>query len=191
MDDLFAYKRISVIGTSGTGKSTLAKQLAKQIGGEYIELDAFYHGPDWTPTSDDIFIRRVRERMKAERWVVDASYSNRAGQFEESGLIIWLDYPFRIALARILRRTFQRLLTKEELWNGNRESWRMTFSRDSIIVWFFQTYWKRRREIPRLFEPHIFPNAQKIRLRHPREAQKLLTEITMKSSSSRSSEKAE
>ena len=133
--------RICVIGTSGSGKSILARTLAEKIAGDYIELDAHYHGPNWRTIPNDIFIPSVRARMAvAERWVVDGGYNNRAHQFEDADLIIWLDYPFRIALSRVLRRTIKRLLTREELWNGNRESWRMAFSRGRIILWVFQTY---------------------------------------------------
>jgi len=173
MDETFPYKRIAVIGTTGTGKTTLAKQLAVKIGGEYIELDAIFHGPNWVDIPRPEFVANVRARIQAERWVCDGYYGNWARQLDAADLIVWLDYPFRIALIRILRRTFKRLLTKEELWNGNRESWSMAFSRESIIVWFFQTYWKRRREMPRILDSSRYPNAHKMRLRHPREARRL------------------
>jgi hypothetical protein len=50
----------------------------------------------------------------------------------------------------LLRRTLRRVVSQEELWNGNRESWRMMLSRDSILLWFLHTYWRRRREYPAL-----------------------------------------
>ena len=165
--------RICVIGSSAAGKSTFARAIARKMEGDYIELDSHFHGPKWKPTPDDIFIQSVRARLEAnERWVVDGNYNNRARQFEDADLIIWLDYPFRIVLTRVLRRTLKRLITKEELWNGNRESWRMAFSHESIILWVFQTYWKRRRELP--FELSAYPPSKCIRFSHPREAERWL-----------------
>ena len=163
------YRRISVIGTSGSGKSTLAKEIARRIDADYIELDALFHGPNWEQAPLDIFVERVHERMMVERWVADGYYANWARQFERSDLIIWLDYPFRIVLSRMLRRTVKRLLLKEELWNGNRETWRMAFSRDSIILWIFKTYWKRRRELPIILHSISYRHIPRFRFRHPRE----------------------
>ena len=61
--------------------------------------------------------------------------------------LIWLDLPFSLVLWRTFTRTLKRAITQEELWNGNRESWRMGFfSRESVLVWLFQTFWRRRRE---------------------------------------------
>ena len=169
MSTPFPYRRICIIGTSGTGKSTLARDIAGKIGAERIELDALFHGPNWKAVSDDVFAERVRGCMEAECWVVDGNYVNRAQHLKRADLIIWLDYPFRIVLSRILRRTLKRLLTKEELWNGNRESWRMAFSRDSIILWVFQTYWKRRREFPVMLNSVQYRHIMHLRFRHPRE----------------------
>ena len=169
MSDSLTYRRICIIGTLATGKSTLVREIVRKIRADHIELDALFHGPDWEATPDDFFAKRDRERMEAESWVVDGNYANRAGQFERADLIIWLDYPSRIVLSRILRRTLRRLLTKEELWNGNRESWRMAFSRDSIILWVFQTYWRRRREFPIILNSASYRHITHLRFRHPRE----------------------
>ncbi|MBK7448180.1 MAG: hypothetical protein IPJ47_01655 [Anaerolineales bacterium] len=38
----FPYKRVVVIGTTSSGKSTLAKQLADLFALEFIELDALF-----------------------------------------------------------------------------------------------------------------------------------------------------
>ena len=42
-------RRILVAGTSGSGKSTLAVQIAEVGGQPYVEIDALFHGPGWTP----------------------------------------------------------------------------------------------------------------------------------------------
>jgi len=168
----FPHKKICVIGSTGSGKTTLARTIANTIGSSYIELDALYHLPGWQDASREEFHAMAMERMSAERWVVDGNYMNMLwDHLAHSDLIIWLDYPFRIVLRRMLWRTFKRLLTKEELWNGNRETWKMTFSRESIILFLFQTYWKRRRDFPRYLSRY---EAQLLRFRHPRETREWL-----------------
>ncbi|MEO0407169.1 MAG: hypothetical protein AAF289_07460 [Cyanobacteria bacterium P01_A01_bin.135] len=66
-----------------------------------------------------------------------------------------------------MRRTLERSLTGEELWNGNRESLRLAVSRDSILLWMLRTYWRRRREYPLLFERPEYGHLQVVRLRWP------------------------
>jgi adenylate kinase family enzyme len=55
----FPYKRIVVIGTTSSGKSTLAKQLAEKIGGDYIELDALYWEPNWVAAELEVPWREI------------------------------------------------------------------------------------------------------------------------------------
>jgi hypothetical protein len=55
-----------------------------------------------------------------------------------------LDYPRWFSLQRLLRRTVSRAATGQEMCNGNTETWRQMFSRDSIIVWHFRS-WRRKR----------------------------------------------
>ena len=65
---------------------------------------------------------------------------------------IWLAYPLRTILTRVLSRTLRRVFTQEELWNGNRERFfRSVFGRESIIRWALRTYRTRRREYPAVF----------------------------------------
>ncbi len=70
--------RISVIGTSGAGKTTFARRLAEAVGAPYVELDAINWQPGWRDlaTHDPAeFRRRVAEAAAAEAWVSDGNYS--------------------------------------------------------------------------------------------------------------------
>lgn len=40
--DEFPYQRIVVVGTTSSGKSTLAKALSERLGFKFIELDALH-----------------------------------------------------------------------------------------------------------------------------------------------------
>jgi hypothetical protein len=85
---------------------------------------------------------------------VDGNYDSKLGTLvlDRADLIVWLDLPLPVKFGRLLRRTVRRARTGEELWNGNRETWRGSFlSRESILLWLFRTHWKNRREWPERF----------------------------------------
>src|SRR6185437_10622151 len=63
--------RIVVVGSTGSGKTTLARALSGTLGIPHIELDALHWGPHWTPVADETFRQRVRDAVVAERWVSD------------------------------------------------------------------------------------------------------------------------
>ena len=71
--------RIAVIGTSGSGKTTVARELARRHGVPYVELDALNHGPGWTETPDEEFQRRVAAVTDGSGWVVDGNYERKLG----------------------------------------------------------------------------------------------------------------
>ncbi|MDP9355768.1 MAG: adenylate kinase [Chloroflexota bacterium] len=126
-----APRKIVVKGTSGAGKSTFAAEVARRLALPHVELDALHHGPNWSEPSVDDFRARVREAMAAttDGWVIDGNYDSKLGDtvVGAADVIIWLDLPFWVKLRRLWNRTFHRLRTGAELWNGNRESWRGAF----------------------------------------------------------------
>ena len=149
----FAGKRIVVIGTSGSGKTTLARRLADKLGIPHVEVDALYWGPNWTESTAEELRARVETALAGECWVVDGNYS-RVRQFiwDQADTIVWLDYPLPVIMNRLIRRTTRRIVSQEELWAGNRETFRKTFlSKDSILLWALTSYRKNRLRYPPMF----------------------------------------
>ena len=173
-------KRVVVVGTSCSGKTTLARRLSPILGVPHIELDAIHWKPDWEPRSPEEFRQLVGEAVEGEGWVVDGNYSaGRDIVWGRATTIIWLNYPFRAVFWRALRRTALRVMRKEELFSGNRETFRHSFlSRKSILLWVITTYRRRRREYRKALEGHDFPHLEVIELREPREAADLLDRLT-------------
>jgi hypothetical protein len=105
----------------------------------FLELDSIYHQPGWTPLGDDEFRDRVRVATDADRWVVDGSYSVvRDIVWSRADTVVWIDLPYATVLSRTIRRTLRRVVTREELWNGNREPFSNLWSvnpEKSIIAW--------------------------------------------------------
>jgi adenylate kinase family enzyme len=170
----FPYKRICILGTSASGKTTLSRELSKRLGFPHIELDSLFHGPNWQQAPDDVFRERAHSALAAESWICDGNYLSKADQLQMAELVIWLNYPFRIVFARVMRRTLKRLLKSEELWNGNRESWRMLFSKESIVWWVITTHRRRQQELPRVVAAHA---GASLIFNHPREATRWLSSL--------------
>src|SRR5919198_3265744 len=103
--------KIAVVGTSGSGKTTVARELARRLGVLHVELDALFHGPDWTETPVDEFRRRVAAATGGSGWVVDGNYESKLGDLvlELADTIVWLDVPLHVALSRVTRRTIRRI----------------------------------------------------------------------------------
>ena len=63
--------------------------------------------------------------------------------WQRADTVAWLDLPRHLVMRRLLWRTARRVMTRQELWNGNREHWRAFFSLDpeqSILVWAWTTH---------------------------------------------------
>ena len=152
-------RHVVVFGPSGSGKTTLGRAIAQSLGVPAIELDALYHQPDWVPTPDDEFRAKVTTALDAhaDGWVVEGNYRViREITLPRADTIVRLRLPFRVVYTRLVKRTMIRSWRRQELWNGNRESFRLAFtSRDSILLWGI-SHWRAHarnldaalREIP-------------------------------------------
>ena len=145
----FAFvRRVSVVGNSGSGKSTLARELAASLGMPHIELDSVFHQPGWKPLPKDEFQRLVAARTSEDSWVIDGNYSAvRPIVWAQADTVVWLDLPRRTVMRQVAWRTVRRAVTRQELWNGNREplanflSW---VPEKSIISWAWHNHAKYR-----------------------------------------------
>lgn len=169
-------RRISVVGNSGAGKTTVGRRLAAALEVPFVELDALFHRPGWSVSAD--FERDVAHVLAQPAWVVDGNYGVvRADVWARADTVVWVDPPRLVVLGRVVRRTLGRAITRRELWHGNRESWRGMLSLDperSIIMWSLtrhRTY--RERYASAALDPH---GPRVVRLRRPRDVRRLLAE---------------
>jgi adenylate kinase family enzyme len=133
--------RILVAGTSGSGKTTLAGRIAAYVGVPRTEIDALYHGPDWTPRNN--FMLDVAAFAAQPAWVTEWQYGKaRPLLLRRADLLVWLDLPRAVVMWRVVRRTLQRRLNKTVLWNGNLEPPISTFftDHDHIVRWAWRTH---------------------------------------------------
>ena len=170
-------ERVLVAGVTGSGKTTLSARIADAWGLRHVEIDALFHGPNWTPRPE--FLDDVRAFAVEERWVTEWQYTSK-GTDEilppRAQLVIWLDYPYRVVRSRLLRRTLARGILRTPLWNGNVEKpiWRMLTGdpEENILLWQTNTLHKWTERMPGVIE--AFPHLTVVRLRHPRETERWL-----------------
>jgi len=173
-------RRVNVVGISGSGKTRFAQALACRLGVPHIELDALHHGPNWAEASAAELRERVEAAMAAatDGSVIDGHYGRKLGDLVvgQADTLVWLDFPLHLVLPRLWRRTWGRILRREELWNGNRESIRTAFLiKDSLFAWTIKRYPQVRIEIPQILARH--PHLRAVRLRTPREVERFLAEV--------------
>lgn len=136
---------------SGSGKTTVGKQLAERLGVPFVELDALVHGPNWTEISDE-GLRELLEPIVAEEgWVIDGGYRRKIGDLvvARADTVVWIDLSIHVWLPRLLRRTFRRMRGQEILWNDNKETLRDAFwGRDSLFGYALRSHFDRRRRYP-------------------------------------------
>jgi adenylate kinase family enzyme len=145
-------RRVAVLGTSGTGKTTFARALSARLGVPFVELDALNHvGPEWIEATPEELHAKVAPMVATDSWVIDGSYRGKLGDLvvERADVVVWLDLPMHVWLPRLLRRALHRVVRREELWGGNRETLRTVFfSRDSLLLYSVRTHRLRRDRYP-------------------------------------------
>lgn len=118
-------RRVSVVGNSGSGKSTLAARIAECIGAPYVEIDALHHLPGWVERDRAELSAEIEHLTAADRWVVDGNYRSVVVEgpvWERADTVVWLALPRSVVMRQIVPRTVRRVVTRQKLWNGNRET---------------------------------------------------------------------
>ena len=176
-------RRVSVIGSSGSGKTTTARALAERMGVPWLELDSVFHQPGWQPRPDPEFQADVESFVDGDGWVVDGNYTSHGVAqivWPRADTIVWLDPRRAVVMGRVIRRTVRRVITREELWNGNREPLSNLYSRDpeeNIIVWAWTRYDHVRRKYERMAGEGTWDHARVVRLRTGREVREFVASV--------------
>ena len=163
-------KRINVVGTSASGKSTFSKALAQKLGLSYIELDDLFWLDDWVESTDELFLEKIQKEMDRAvgGYVIDGNYDTRSHviKWKEIDAVIWLDLPFHINLFRSVKRALLRVISKQKLWpnSNNRESLRMILTKDSIIWWMIKTHKKNQHKYLQMMQSNEYAHILWIRL---------------------------
>ena len=157
--------RVSVVGCSGSGKSTIGRALADGLGVPFVELDSIFWQPDWQPLDDDEFRRRVAEVVAGDGWVIDGNYDvvrppSSPGPPTSSGST----YPGRSSWPRSSPARRDRVVDRRELWNGNRERISTWLDPEHPIRWAWVHHGTKRVTYPARFASPDYAHVRTHRL---------------------------
>ena len=171
-----------MVGNSGSGKTTLGRALAERLGLPFVELDSIYHQADWQPLEREEFRARVAAMVAGDGWVLDGSYSAvRDLIWARADTIVYFDLPRLTATRQVLVRTLRRGLTRQELWNGNREQLRNLLRLDpelSILRWTWIRHEKHRRRYREAAADPQLSHIRFVRIASRTDATRLLSTVS-------------
>lgn len=177
----YVPKRINVVGTSGSGKSTFSRRLSQTLNIPHVEMDKIFWGPNWRWPPDTEFFAKLQESLEQDSWVLDGNYTRTAPiKWAKVDTIIWLDFPFLKTFYRALTRALRRSLTQDEIWEGtgNRETFRRNFlSKESVLLWTLKTYSSVRKKYEQAMTDPKHSHIRFVRLRSDREIESYLANL--------------
>jgi adenylate kinase family enzyme len=168
--------RVLVAGSTGAGKTTLARAVSASGGMPHYELDALHHGPGWLKRPE--FEADVQRFSTQPRWVAEDQYHRLLGDllWRRADTVVWLDLPRRVVMSRVVRRSAVRAMTRRELWNGNRESWRDWLQADHPIRWAWTHFHRKRAQVLACAAQH--PDVAIVRMATTNDVRRFLATIS-------------
>lgn len=109
--------KILIVGTVGTGKTTLAKKLSKDYNIKYYEIDSIVHddrqnGRKREEEEQNVIVKNIN---KNENWIIEGVLrKNLQYLLELADKIIYLDVPKYKRNIRILKRYIKQKLKLEK-----------------------------------------------------------------------------
>jgi adenylate kinase family enzyme len=177
-------KRISVVGSSGSGKTTVARRLARVLAVPYIELDALHWGPNWTGATGPELSEKIEAATAGDAWVVDGNYWSKVGPqvWAKADTVVWVSPPRRRTIWQSATRTVRRAATGQELWSGNRESWTglMFWREESILWWAWTTYSRTQERYATAMADPTWDHLRFYRLRTRRDVERFFADLSQR-----------
>jgi adenylate kinase family enzyme len=172
-------RKIIVTGVTCTGKTTLGRKISEQLSIFQVDLDEYHFLPNWIEKEKPVFVKDVLNALSGRKsWVVSGSYQSllKDTVWKQVDTIVLLDYPLHVILRRYFVRTFRRVFLKEKCCGENYETLRRTFSKNSLFLWIFKSYWAKKERMKQWMQ-HDFSEKEWIVLEHPNQVTKFLAQL--------------
>lgn len=172
-------QRILVAGSTGAGKTTLARAIAGRLAIPFHEMDALaFAGPGWRENQH--LAQDVARIASGPCWVFDSlGYPQvRDVLWSRADTIVWLDYSRAVVMRRVLRRSVARTLLRRRIFGGNIETLSSWFSSSHPAWWAWAQYGARRAEIASRCASPRFAPLDVVRLATPRKAEEWLRRVS-------------
>lgn len=185
---LAGCQRILILGGTGSGKTTLARQLAVTLHVPHVELDSLYFGPELTTAPLPLLRERTSAAIAGDRWVTDGNKrAVRDLVWPRADTIVWLDYPLGVRLWRLAKRARRRtsLLKAQSAESGGKTGLlRQLLAAARGVLTALRSHAGQRREFPRMFAEPANQHLAVVHLRSPRDTRQWLARATAEGSAS-------
>ncbi|MFB7142866.1 DNA topology modulation protein [Gottfriedia sp. NPDC056225] len=137
-------RKIVIIGSGGSGKSTFSRKLGNKLKINVFHLDAILWKPNWELESKKEQIKIQNEMVKNEEWIIDGNYSGTIDiRLNAADTIIFLDIPRLVCIYRAFKRLIQyRNKTRPDMREGCQERFNIEF-----FKWIWEYPKKKRPSI--------------------------------------------
>jgi energy-coupling factor transporter ATP-binding protein EcfA2 len=181
---LVGCQRIVIVGRTGSGKTTLARELAAALGVPHVELDSLYFGPEFSTAPLSVLRERTSAAIAGEQWVTDGNKSAvRDLVWPRADTIVWLDYPLMVSLWRLGKRALWRtsVIQAQAAESGKKRGLSKQFiSAAKGVLTALRSHMGQRREYPKMFAAPENQHIAVVRLRSPRATSRWLARVTEK-----------
>jgi hypothetical protein len=175
-------ERILILGRTGSGKTTLARELAAAIDVPHVELDALYFGPNFSTAPLPVLRDRTSAAIAGDRWVTDGNKSAvRDLVWPRADTVIWLDYPLAVSLWRLGKRALWHtsvLTAQAAEKDGKAGLLRQFLSAAKGVLTALRSHRGQRREYPKMFAEPENQHLAVVRLRSQRATRRWLARVT-------------
>jgi energy-coupling factor transporter ATP-binding protein EcfA2 len=165
-------ERILILGRTGSGKTTLARELAAALEVPHVELDSLYFGPEFSTAPLPLLRERTSAAIAGDRWVTDGNKSAvRDLVWPRADTIVWLDYPLGVSLWRLAKRARRRasaLKVQAAETAGASGLPRQLLAAARGVLTALRSHAGPRRRYPRMFAEPANRHLAVVRLRSPR-----------------------
>lgn len=163
------YQRIMIIGSPGSGKSTFAQLLARELQLPLIHLDKLNWIDDKDTVSKEVFLERLDKVVSGSSWIIDGNYgSSMEVRLKRAELVIWLQVPRLVCLYRVVKRYLHSLFQDNPAGNPKSIDW--DFIR---FIWDFPESHQKTEELLKQF-----PNTRVLTFTNSKDALKFVRENT-------------
>lgn len=162
-------KRVVVIGSGGSGKSTLSRRLGDATGIEVIHLDSLYWKPNWEKTSAEEWEKVISNLVTRESWIMDGNFGGTLEmRIKAADTVFFLDIARCVCLYRVIKRLIKfRGKNRPDMTEGCNERLDVEF-----LSWIWNYPGRSRPRV--LAQMKEFPNKRFIILRSNLDAENFL-----------------
>ena len=166
-------QRIVVIGSSGSGKSTCAEEIAARLGLPYILTDPLYWGENWRRVPLAEVHRQIDAVTTRPQWVLDGNFDDaRELVWARADTLVWLDYSRAVVWSRLVQRNLGWFLSGEPTWSSNRMTLKIALSG---VRHGLRGYKVKRRDYSALLP--LYKSARVLCFRRPRDTATWLAQL--------------